>query len=291
MKESNFQTLPEPDVVPFSSNESAGYPEHKTDVALGHETVTLRHMTNMDCGDKVCDVRYQLVPTCLLYVINNNTDCDIPCNLEDCLKEIRLNFVCPIWQCEEKVTTTTTTTSTTTITQLTTTQTPNDDISSLNVASLVGNVILSIFLAACLLYFKRRIIQMCTQTKNVLMSRLQRNNYRDSPTENIPLRSARFTPPFSVDFSIQEQSRPTSIVRNDPLFTIASSDESGSAACSGFSQFVNVNLGDEPDPDSIEAAVERSSGAVSLNQPQEPKPSKRSTKNVFSKKFWKRNHL
>lgn len=261
----------------------------------------------MDCGDKICDVRYQLVPTCIYYVFSNNSNCDIPCNLEGCLKEIRLNFVCPIWQCEEKVTTTTLTPLTTTsisstTTAATTSPIPNNDFGSLNIFSLVGNVTLALLLAIFLLCFKHQIIQTCTRTKNDLMSRFRRNNYRHSPTENIPLRSARFsslTSNVSLHHSSREQSQPRNITQLDPFFSIASSDEAGS----GFSEFVNVNLDNESrfltgmeNPDSIEAAIEtaatRASGATSLNESSNTKSFKvkRSTKNLFSKRFWKKSH-
>ena len=81
-----------------------------------------KRMTSTDCGDKECSLRHQFLKDCYLYLHTNVTNCNIPCHLEGCKKELRHSMSCPIWECHN--TTTTTTASTTTSTATTTTPYP-----------------------------------------------------------------------------------------------------------------------------------------------------------------------
>lgn len=58
-----------------------------------------------DCGDRICSLEHRILPTCILYLPNPNTDCNIPCKMENCKKEIHYFFDCPLWECVPKTTT------------------------------------------------------------------------------------------------------------------------------------------------------------------------------------------
>ena len=71
-------------------------------------------MTSTDCGDKVCSLRHQFLKDCFLFIHTNSTECNIPCHLEGCRKELHHAMNCPIWDCNPITTTTTSTTTTVT---------------------------------------------------------------------------------------------------------------------------------------------------------------------------------
>lgn len=82
---------------------------------------------SIDCHDKECSLRHQILANCIVYLHTNNSNCNIPCKLDGCEKEMHHYINCPIWNCIPYTTTTSTTTSTTlqTTTQTTdTTSTP-----------------------------------------------------------------------------------------------------------------------------------------------------------------------
>ena len=66
----------------------------------------------VDCGDKKCTVEHVMVQDCYLFIHTNSSSCNIPCNLEDCKKELHHFISCPIWFCHNISTSTTTTTTT-----------------------------------------------------------------------------------------------------------------------------------------------------------------------------------
>ena len=59
----------------------------------------------IDCPDKTCWLEFRVVPTCVMYVPKDHSNCDIPCNLVNCSVEVRHFFDCPIWTCNGKLTT------------------------------------------------------------------------------------------------------------------------------------------------------------------------------------------
>jgi hypothetical protein len=69
--------------------------------------------SDIDCGSKICFLTYQVIPNCFLYLHNNNTNCEIPCNLQNCTKELHHFITCPVWRCHDLIPTTTKTTTTT----------------------------------------------------------------------------------------------------------------------------------------------------------------------------------
>ena len=85
-----------------------------------------KRMTSTDCGDKICSLRHQFLKDCYLLIHTNKTDCNIPCHLEGCKKELHHFMNCPIWECNSSTTTTTSTSteSTATTTYTTTTSGP-----------------------------------------------------------------------------------------------------------------------------------------------------------------------
>ena len=83
----------------------------------------LNYRSTIDCGQKECLLRHQLLKDCIVYSHKNNTDCMIPCKLDNCEKTFHHFMNCPIWECHSKTTTTsTTTTEKTTTTSKTTTE-------------------------------------------------------------------------------------------------------------------------------------------------------------------------
>ena len=64
-------------------------------------------VTEMDCGDRLCDVDYRLLPTCILYVdMNEEKHCQYPCSTTNCATELHNFMLCPTWTCTSKTTTT-----------------------------------------------------------------------------------------------------------------------------------------------------------------------------------------
>ena len=79
---------------------------------------------SIDCHDKECSLRHQILANCIVYLHTNNSNCNIPCKLDGCEKEMHHYINCPIWNCTPYSTTSTSTTtlsSTTTQTTDTTT--------------------------------------------------------------------------------------------------------------------------------------------------------------------------
>ena len=106
---------------------------------------------------------------CYLYIHKNNSGCEIPCKLENCVKELHHFIDCPIWTCKDfnpttttAQTTTTTTTKTTPPISTTTPDTPSPFIPLIPLpidqpvviySSLVLNILL-ILLLIIIFYYK-----------------------------------------------------------------------------------------------------------------------------------------
>ena len=71
---------------------------------------------DVDCGSKICFLSHVMLENCFVFVHNNHTDCEIPCKLENCDKELHHFIACPVWKCHDIQTTTTRPTTTTTFT-------------------------------------------------------------------------------------------------------------------------------------------------------------------------------
>jgi heme exporter protein D len=66
----------------------------------------------VDCGNKQCFLDYVFLTNCIIYIHSNETNCDIPCKLDGCKKELHHFISCPLWTCNEISTTTISTTTT-----------------------------------------------------------------------------------------------------------------------------------------------------------------------------------
>ena len=116
----------------------------------------------IDCGDKQCNVEYRVLPDCFLVLETNNTNCQIPCIMDGCDKELHHFIACPIWNCEAITTSTsTTTTSPTTTVTSTTTEHPKpkpigpSQMSPLIYTSIVLNILfVGILLAYLIVRFR-----------------------------------------------------------------------------------------------------------------------------------------
>jgi hypothetical protein len=103
-----------------------------------------RMFSSVNCGDKECNLRHQILKDCTVYLHTNNSDCSIPCKMNGCKKELYHFINCPIWQCRTLTTTSTTSTLTPpTTTQFTTTSampTPFPNTNGLLFSSIGLNV-------------------------------------------------------------------------------------------------------------------------------------------------------
>ena len=64
-------------------------------------------VSEMDCGDRVCEVEYHLLPNCILYTdLSEDKHCQFPCSTANCATELHNFMMCPIWSCSSKATTT-----------------------------------------------------------------------------------------------------------------------------------------------------------------------------------------
>lgn len=66
-----------------------------------------RMASTKDCGSKLCEMSFQLLPSCTIFSpVDNSFPCDYPCSESNCQTE-NFHFVeCPVWECEEKIPTT-----------------------------------------------------------------------------------------------------------------------------------------------------------------------------------------
>lgn len=58
-----------------------------------------------DCQDKYCEMSYELLPDCTLYLpIDESYACDYPCSEKNCKTEFYHFESCPSWSCTSKTT-------------------------------------------------------------------------------------------------------------------------------------------------------------------------------------------
>ena len=111
----------------------------------------------MDCGDRVCEMEYRLLPNCILYTdISEEKHCQYPCSTTNCATQIHNFIMCPTWTCMSK----TTTTPSPPLSTLTPWPTSSSNCSStICVPSLVFNGLFGIIILlgiAVFVYFYRR---------------------------------------------------------------------------------------------------------------------------------------
>jgi len=71
-------------------------------IALADSYLTME----TDCGDRLCNIDYKILPTCHMYV-KTPGNCSIPCNVAECKIEIFHQIRCPVIHCFPKPSTTT----------------------------------------------------------------------------------------------------------------------------------------------------------------------------------------
>ena len=141
------------------------------------------------CDDKVCFVDYEIVADCYVYLHSNDTNCDIPCKLSGCQKELHHFISCPIWTCNAFTTTSTsksTSTTTTTTTDLTTTSRPDSTTTFPfptfdHPGYLYSSVVLNVLLFLCIIYMllKKCKKAICRRIQNFRQNREGYQNVRD----------------------------------------------------------------------------------------------------------------
>jgi len=53
-----------------------------------------------NCGNTFCELSYEFVSTCTLYVPKDESlVCDYPCSEKNCVTETSFFVTCPVWQC------------------------------------------------------------------------------------------------------------------------------------------------------------------------------------------------
>lgn len=110
----------------------------------------------MDCGDRVCEVEYRLLPNCVIYTdISEDRHCDYPCSTTNCATELHHFMICPTWSCTSKSTTTpSTTTASPPLSTLVPWPTSSSNCSaSICVPSLVVNGLFGIIILAAIALF------------------------------------------------------------------------------------------------------------------------------------------
>ena len=165
------------------------------------------------CRDKVCFLDFVVVPDCYVYLYTNDTNCDIPCQVSGCQKELHHFISCPIWTCNDLTTTLSTstssttarkTTSGTTTTSASTTTTIPDSPTTLippfpsfdHPGYLYSSIVLNAFLFLCIIYM---LLKKC---KKAIARRIR--NFRNRNTQGYQ----------NVDQSNEGRTPP--IVRNQP---------------------------------------------------------------------------
>lgn len=73
----------------------------------------LQALDSVDCGSKICQEEFRILPTCIIYVDKSEEEkCEYPCSEKNCQKEIHHLIECPVWICSDKTTTTPASTTT-----------------------------------------------------------------------------------------------------------------------------------------------------------------------------------
>jgi hypothetical protein len=115
----------------------------------------------VDCGSYECYQELRMESSCIIYLKTNHSQCNIPCVMNGCKTEIHHFIMCPIWICDEKITTSTTTSSTTTTHTASTTTfipptpQPNPRHCEMSVwmyTSIIVNIFFFAIIAALLVY-------------------------------------------------------------------------------------------------------------------------------------------
>ena len=106
--------------------------------------------TTVDCGTRLCVLTFQIVLNCIIYTKPDHpSQCNIPCNLNDCKTEIFHDVSCPVWSCVDKPT------STTMIppTPPTPTPTPSGSSGCSSAACITASSFASLFAVASIFFF------------------------------------------------------------------------------------------------------------------------------------------
>ena len=74
-------------------------------VTLSRGVIERKKRSQVMCRDKVCFLDFVVVPDCYVYLYTNDTNCDIPCQVSGCQKELHHFISCPIWTCNDLTTT------------------------------------------------------------------------------------------------------------------------------------------------------------------------------------------
>lgn len=62
--------------------------------------------SDRDCGNQTCSLHFQNLPTCHFY-FKGGLECNPPCNYQSCEVVVKHFVDCPVWICNDKVSTTT----------------------------------------------------------------------------------------------------------------------------------------------------------------------------------------
>ena len=175
-----------------------------------------RSFSAVDCGDKECSLRHQLLKDCTIFIHTNSTDCMIPCRMTGCKTETRHFINCPIWECTSKTTTTSTTTTTTptTTTSTSTTSIPTTTLTPIPtpnpgpnnaviISSVSVNVLFVMLAIGLVLYFKVLKPQMLRRRRGTGFVPLLANNDRYFTIGSDHSNAGESPPPPSPRFSEQ----------------------------------------------------------------------------------------
>ena len=136
----------------------------------------------------MCTLEHSISQNCYIYIHNSTSECEIPCKLEFCERELHHFISCPVWKCFPLTTTSPTTTTTTTSLVSTSTTfetTTGSPIKPDHPALVFSSYALNIVLIVCLVFV---IVGKCKKAILKCWNRFrQRNQNNDEDDPRIPI--------------------------------------------------------------------------------------------------------
>jgi len=149
--------------------------------------------SSIDCGTKTCDVIYEVLETCIVYMVPKlpTPNCSVPCEVSGCDKIILHYTNCAVWNCVDNNGTTTTTTPSPGPGPGPVPPSPMPAHGGY-AASVTFNVLFSVLLLGILAMYKKEAI------RDVVQRIRRRNDYNDLESGSGPIFRPS-APPAAVD--------------------------------------------------------------------------------------------
>ena len=211
----------------------------------------MKRQSEIECGDRVCILEHFMLQNCYVYLYDNSTDCEIPCKLESCQRQLHHFIYCPVWKCSAISTTTfsTTTLSTTTTTPFNATTTTSFNVTTTHPspptttapfkpdhpALIYSSYALNVALLVCLLFV---IIGKCKKALRKCFERLRRNRANRNGSES------NDRTPILREFRANANYRYNPLLerRLDDIFVLDDIETESESQSQSQSGFTNVDL-------------------------------------------------